>query len=572
LRYSLRLAQETDLQRPARARKIEAQDETPSFAGKMWKHLPTGAAFLLLALQMAVPWTVATFITEDGPSHLYGATLARELLIKRYVIYSSVYTIQRTALPNWMTTIVLGVIQAVTGNQHAEQLFASLTILIGFLGLTYVIRSLAPELSPWTPVTNVLLQTWFLWVGFYNFYLGMVLLPFLIGYYIRSIGRLNLFRATVIGTGLVLLFFTHLIAVAFTLMALAAVAVWLNIAVPVATGARGRFFVPSPALRELRALFLATVPTLVLLAIYAYGVKGTVSSGSPPFMPGLKDFPMQTFITGAGRLGRQIYLWPPLLCYIVAGFLLMRKEEWRSARGGLVIATIIAFAAYLLVPDKGFGGSAATVRFAWGVFLLGGMMAPSVSRLWFIRLPFALYITVLLLGNTVATAQAARSMSNAAEPYLATARRIPSNSTIVRLYYPAPGAAAQYGYEGLIREPFFHLDSLAAVRSHSLDLTDYEPLTELFPVVLQKEAQGQRYQLWGFEGADSGSVVLLKWVRENFPAPVDFVFVFGDEHSPEAAARDMPAMLSYLDSDMQLMAVSPNSLLRIYHRRRFHPR
>ena len=36
------------------------------------------------------------------------------------------------------------------------------------------------------PVLNFLSMTWFLWVGFYNFYLGVALFAVAVGFYIRN--------------------------------------------------------------------------------------------------------------------------------------------------------------------------------------------------------------------------------------------------------------------------------------------------------------------------------------------------------------------------------------------------
>src|SRR5260370_2393407 len=87
----------------------------------------------------------------------------------------------------------------------------SICLVAGFFAFSYAIRSLAPEASPWTPLTNFLLQTWFLWLGFYNFYLAMVLSPFLIGFYIRHASKLTTRRASLMAARFIALFLPHLI-------------------------------------------------------------------------------------------------------------------------------------------------------------------------------------------------------------------------------------------------------------------------------------------------------------------------------------------------------------------------
>jgi hypothetical protein len=178
---------------------------------KAWLHLPATLAFALLALQMSIPWTARYFVTQDGPSHLYGATIARDLALHhRDSVYSPWYTLQRAILPNITATFLLAIAESIAGPAHAEQALASVAILAGFLAFCYASRALSPGSTPWTPVANFLMQTWFLWLGFYNFYLGMALMAFPIGFYFRHAGGLGLRRAAALAAGLVVLFFTHI--------------------------------------------------------------------------------------------------------------------------------------------------------------------------------------------------------------------------------------------------------------------------------------------------------------------------------------------------------------------------
>ena len=193
----------------------------------LWRILPAILAFGLLAIQIAIPWTVPHFVTTDGPSHLYTAIIAKKLLFHQQP-YTSLYRINPQIVPNWASTILLAGCASLVGVLHAEQLMMSLLLAIGFFSISYAIRSLSPQALRWTPLSNFLLQTWFLWMGFYNFYLGMVLVPIGIGFYARRKGKLTTRDAALLGLGLVALFFVHLIAAAVLVLALAILMVWLH--------------------------------------------------------------------------------------------------------------------------------------------------------------------------------------------------------------------------------------------------------------------------------------------------------------------------------------------------------
>jgi hypothetical protein len=536
------------------------------FLAKAWLHLPAALAFALLIAQMAIPWLSPYFATQDGPSHLYGATVAKELILHHHgSVYAPWYTIQRAILPNFTVTFLLAGAESIAGPQHAEQLLASLAILAAFLAFSYASRALAPKFSPWTPVANFLLQTWFLWLGFYNFYLGMALLAFPIGFYARHAGAFTLRRAAALATGLVFLFFTHLIPSAIAIMTVLTLAFWVNIAVPIATASpTGRRFLPPwPRLREFGILFASTLPALILMGLYLR------SSGAASFTPDIawawNEFPMHLFQTGVERSGAQTLLSSFFMFYIAAGVLVMRKREWASPRGGLALATLLTFVAYLLAPDAGFSGSLVKIRLAWGVFLLGGLLACSVMRLRPMRVATAVWVACFLTGTLVNTAQIARHTSNAAADFLSIANLIPRKSSFVRMRYPAPHAAAQYGYEGIGRDPLFHLAGLPASLHHLVDLSDYEASSAIFPVVFKKAIDpGWQSTLWAFEGPDSRTLESLTWVTRSLPGPIDYILLIGDQNSPEAIQAGMPQMLAYLDSKMRLVAVSPNHLFRLY--------
>jgi hypothetical protein len=534
---------------------------------KAWLQLPATLAFALLAVQMAIPWTAPYFVTQDGPSHLYGATVARELVLHhRDSVYSPWYTIQRAILPNITATFLLALAESIAGPEHAEQVFASVAILAGFLAFCYASRALSPGLStrfsprvsPWTPVANFLFQTWFLWLGFYNFYLGMALMFFPIGFYIRHAGGLGLRRAAVLAVGLVLLFFTHIIPAAIAIVTVVTMAFWINVVVPIAIAP------PWPRLRELGVLLASTLPAMILIGLYLE--SGAPTHYDPQIAWAWNEFPMHVFQTGAGRSGAQTLLSSFFLYYIAAGILLMRTHEWASVRGGLAIATLLTFLGYLLSPDAGFSGSLIKIRFAWAVFLLGGLLACSVTRLRPLRVATAIWVACFLAGTAVNTMAIGKRLSNAAADYLPVANLIPPRSTFVRLRYPTPHAAELYGYEGIGRDPLAHLAGLAAARRGLVDLSDYEAASKIFPVVFKPAIDvGWQFSLWGMEGPDSSSVKSLAWVNRNLPAPIDFVLVIGDENSPEAVRAGMSGMLEYLGSNMRLIATSPNRLFRLYH-------
>lgn len=531
--------------------------------------MPSVLALVLLVYQLAVPWLVPHFSTQDGPSHVYSATVLWDLLLHHKTsLYSPLYTIQRGVLPNWTSTVVLAAGRALVGARHAEQFFFVLAFLAGFLAWCYARLALAPGESRWTPVANFLYQTWFLWIGFFNFYLGMALMPLAIGLYVKKEGRLSLHRAAALALVLLVLFATHLIAAAVALATVLAIAFWVHIAVPVVCGTNvsRRWLPPPDRVRQFGLLLLAAVPAGALLAVWLAGEEAPAKL-DPRVAWAWQQFPMHIFLTAGGE-AKQRLLWQVLLGYAGLAAFLLRGREWASAKGGLVLATLLVFAAYLLTPDKGLGGGEAKIRFSWAVFVLAGLVACSASRLRYLHVPMAIFFACFAWANTVATVRTAATVSNVAGDYLTVARRIAPGSSFVRLRYPTPELAAQYGYEGMGRDPVFHLDALVAADGRCLDLSDYEALSRVFPVVFKSYIDpGQLSGLWSFEGPDPDSDKTLQWIDNNFPVPADFVLVVGDIRSSDAVRMGMPHIIDYLESTMRPVVSSPGRTFRLYERR-----
>ena len=337
------------------------------------RYLPAAPSFALLAWQLAIPFTVPRFAAQRPQ----GAT----------------YLSARSPLLNLVTPAILNAAGAMFSASLAQPILASLAMLIGYLSIAYANRALAPYANPWNPMANFVLQTWFLWLGFYSFYLGMALAPFAIGYYARHAGCFTRRRTAVLTALLLLILLTNPIAASVALLAVLCMAGWSALI--------QRPHIPAKEIAWTAGFVLAACALAAGLA--------------PRAEAAWRQFPMHVFVTAEGPDGSQQLLRRIVLAYIVAAALLLRKREWRSLRGGIFAAAVGAFLLYLFVPDAGFGAALVKIRYSWGVFLLGALGAFHTSRLRWAQAPLALCVAALLADNLMATQHALQQAAGAAD-------------------------------------------------------------------------------------------------------------------------------------------------------------
>jgi hypothetical protein len=526
-------------------------------------------AFTLMVAQAALPWTATHFVTQDGPSHLYNAVIVRDLALDLHSPYAPVYAIQRKFVSNWGTVVVFNGLVSLFGVQHAEQGMATLCVFLGFVSLAYFIRSLEPRGSPWSPILNFLLCTQFLWIGFYNFYLGMAVFPLVAGYYVRRMGEMSLRRTAVVACGLAALFFMHAVAMALAFLTMTVVCLWCLVTAPLLlSDPKGKAMVAaSEALRPVGWLLLAVVPT----AVVAVTVVGTTGFGGVrgDLVSSWNGFPFHLFAGSGGRTGEQLLLYPAMLFYMAVGAAAVRRREMAMARAGAFAAAGVVFVLCLAGPESAFGADALKPRLAWGVFILGCAAASTVSRLRPLRTPVSVFVACMVAG-TLATAQRCNtaSVSSAIDAYAAAMERIPAGSTLVRVLFPTDRARARFGFQDVVSNPLYHIDALVAAQRRLIDLSDYQAGRELFPVHFSNRMPDDlRHPLWMLEGGPTDTAPVLRRVLNECPIPIDYVVVVGDR-PPADRAPDFNATLQELDSRMDLFAVdSTNTFVLVYRRK-----
>lgn len=506
--------------------------------------LPTDFAAILswaiLLFQVALPWTASHFFTQDGPSHLYTGVITRSLLVDgERSPFAVAYRFQDKFVPNCGSAILFGGASLIVGPAHTEQLLASLLMLLGFVSFGYAART-------WSPLGNALFTNYFLFKGYYNFYLGMAVMLMLIGYYLRHRHEFTIRRTAVLSVGLVVLFFVHLIPTALALLVIGVLVVWEQ-----------TFDLPAFNWTTLLRIAAAFTPAVLLLLLFAN--QQHKAGYRAERWDALFSFPRWTWVVTTGRIGRLELLYPVILFYILAAIPLMRRREWRSAIGGLLPATVAIFCLYVLVPDAGYGGDEAKVRFAWGVFLIGALLTQFVRRLRSLQFVMHLYCALLVIACLSNAYSVNRNASRLIDDYLIALRTIPPGAPFIRIRYGIPHARAQYGIPNdILADPLYHRESEVAAGRGALNLSDYQAPNAMFPVRLKPIfTEAQQITLWLIENGGNDGAKRVRALLDASPVKIRYVVVLGEVSAPQP--NDLKDLLSMLaDRDMQEVSSAGN--------------
>ena len=509
---------------------------------RLSRGVPAALGLGLLIVQAILPWTARYFMTMDGPSHLYNARVIGEVLVNPSSPYREFYNLRSALTTNWGSVLLFNVVSRVT-TTYAEPVVATLAVVAALLSFFYLLRSVDPS-ATFSPVINFISLTWFLWVGFYNFYIGMALFALAVGYYIRHSMELPWRRAAALNALLLATFFTHILPAVLAVLTILIVAAWLHAL------RRPQFLLP---------VLIAIIPVCLLMGSFVLASSESIRV-TPDVLAAWHNFPSRVFAETFQKNPSGTYLYPFVAGYLVLGIVLLRRSEWATARGGLLAATGVCFVLYLVVPSHGFGGDDINSRIAWAVFILGCTVAASGSRMQVVGPLVALYITGFLGVQLYRSMNRnVRNVSHAVEEYARATEAIPAGATVVRIHFDTVPMSRRYGYRGLALDPVYHADAWMAARRGWVDLSDYQALSRVFALECSSLiSDPQRADLWNLEQGDGSGIDSLQRLLKDFPVPIDYVLVLGDTGSRSLG----------LDLQMDLVGTAgTGDFLRVYRRR-----
>jgi len=169
----------------------------------------SGILFWTLIIVSTFPFLNSnTFLTLDGGPHCYNSIIFRELL-KHNEWYSSIFEINTFPVPNYTGNILLLLLNSFLPIQVAEKIIFLLYFILIPVLFKKIINHINPDNKFATIIIFPFLQCIFIYYGFYNFCIGLIVLFYGIYYVItnKELHVKNLIVLFFICSGL---YFSHL--------------------------------------------------------------------------------------------------------------------------------------------------------------------------------------------------------------------------------------------------------------------------------------------------------------------------------------------------------------------------
>jgi len=474
------------------------------------------ALAIVVVLHIVLIWLAPRMPTQDGPSHLHNADALLRLSDPESSEFRKFYVINPSPSPNWLGHVILAGLLTSLPPAAAEKVFVSIYAIGFMLAVRYALRSVSASGGALALLATPFILSWHLYMGFYNYCIGLVLWCVGFGYWLRRRGLRSARQVGTFALLCVLLYASHPTAL---------------VALGVAIGASGLFGMSlrragrggeptAPAhSRELTARLLlplvSTLPALALAVVYGRTGGGGGETRWAPLREVALELATMDPLVALNEAERPIAAaFAACLTIIVVA---VAHDRWSRPRtpGASTEVSLYAAAAALLalyfVTPGGIGGcwyvNGRILPFAVLSLLIASGAGP--LRPWLARaLPIA--GCVFTVAFLLVRAPAHLAMGALLAECVAPAPLVTPNATVLSIGFAHGGRDASGRPLSTRVKPFLHLGAAIAAERGAIDLRNYEANTSVFPVRYRPERQPFR-------------AIALDGNMEAEPPRVDFI-------------------------------------------------
>ncbi len=374
----------------------------------------------------------------------------------------------------------------------AEKILLSIYVLLFPLLLRYALVQIRPDAGFLAILVFPFIYGYPLHLGLYNFSLGLALLFLPLGYYLKHGGRFTLGRTLLLALMLMVLYFSHFIALLAAGLAIGTMTLWQMAAQWLDRRKRGESTGPADLARLFRQYALgplaALLPPALLAAAFLERQGAGHITGNSIRELALAAAGLFSLVSFHPR--EQYCTWTlAAIFFIVAGglFLLRLVRRELGVKEGLLVVAAAFGLVYLLAPAKMSGGAVINERLMLLPFLMLVLWFGTAAWRGAARAGLQAAAALIALALFGMHAQDYARVNDYLDEYLSAAELIEPQSTLLALSFSHQGHTPQGRVLTRRFGPFIHASGYIAAQRNVVDLKNYEATTGHFPVVYRPE-------------------------------------------------------------------------------------
>lgn len=418
-------------------------------------------------------WCVRYLPTCDGPSHLYNAWILNRLIRGANGPIASAFRIDWRPHPNWIGHAVMALLMFVTSPIIAEKLFVTGLVLL-FLYAMWRYAGVVDESNrafAFVAVPfayNLMLQN-----GFYNFCAGVALYFLIVAVWWRRRDRPDASTIASIAALLVLCYFSHALP---TILAVVSIGLlWL-------ITLRGK------RLAVHARHLLAFVPAALLLAWFIPVGRAYLQTGEVRHGELFSALARMKILYSFDR--RQVVfavIVAVILGALILATLLRRRWTWRE-RDAFGVLVLVIFAIDVLSQSA---VSDVQDRIAL-IVTLAPLAALELRLTPRAMTAIAVAFAVLALAYCGYLIERYRFLGAAMTSFIRSAGALGQRATFVPLLY-------EIAPPDTLVPIYSHAVDYAAIDKEAVDITNYEPILQYFPIAFRPGVEPASFDPWQFD-------------------------------------------------------------------------
>ncbi len=529
--------------------------------------------FIGMTLLYLLPiWAFQYFPSQDGPTHIYNATLIHEFIHPAYDVFQKYYELNRHPDPTWFGHLILTLLLYVFDPETTEKLFLTFYVVMFVFSVRYALGVINPD-SRWIAyMAFPLIYNYILYMGFYSCSMSYAMSFFVIGYWLRHSSAWSVQNLLFFGALVFLLYLFHIVSLVMTLGVLGVFAIY-----SIYFECRSQKIAPEVPSAFVNATktyifypLITVIPTLIVAGMFLQSRESVYQPGMD-LLSRMEAFVSLHFVVSFQFFEKYklalLYTFPIALLLILFLTAKIKKRDLQKY-DMLLIAAFACTIVYFLAPE--------TYLISSNGLMGGGFMVARINAfpfflilLWFasqhfsglakkISFVFSIFFSLSLL---IINVQKTGVINEQINEYLSAMEHIEENTTLLSLNMDRNGY--DKGLKQLTRrtDPFLHVSSHIGIQRHVVIMTNYEAATGYFPLLFKREANP--YAVIGDIERPWLEPVNFEDYEKNTGRRIDYVLVW------LGLKRNMNTKFSrsiyhQLETNYERIFISKNELMELY--------